>query len=199
LWLKNGGAEEKTLTVKEHLPYGASGFGFVPEPVNDEEEIKWQVKLGAEAEAVIAYWLKLPDAINSYEVKSEIFEGEQGLDEASLTFEVSQVVTARLDELLTELETLNVSGKDRLLVKTAIRLLQQVRNSSADSIDQLFSDVRSAARASHSIGQVISLAGSTLRLKIQNVMMVYARRLYEKLTTLSTPQLQSFTNHLLSD
>jgi len=194
--LKNEGGEEKTIIVKELLPYGVEGYDYDPEPGSetDEEELKWNIKVPAASTVTMSYWLKLPDRVNSYDVKTELYEGETKLEEVSLTFEVSQTVLSRLDELILELENLEVNGKDARSIRKAKHRLEKIRNRSGDNLLQLLINLDDSVKAANYLGEVKQVEVSAQRLKTQDIMTIMGRAFYEKIKTWSINKLHPFLN-----
>jgi hypothetical protein len=179
LSLTNKTQGDKTVTVKESLPYGVEGFDHVPEPL-EGEELKWSLDLSAGGTSGIFYWLKLPDDIGVYDVKSEIYEGELKRDEALLTLEVSQEVISRIDEMITEIGTLEATGDDlRNLLKAKEHLLL-LRNRTGETLAEVLLNVEDAVHASEYLGRVTGLDVSSLHLKCVELIRIMTRRHYEK-------------------
>jgi len=196
LTLKNEGSEEKSIIVKELQPYGVEGCDYEPEPEPDpdDEELKWKLKIPAAATATISYWLKLPDKVNGYDVKTELYDGDTKLEEVSLTFEVSQTVLSRLDELILELENLESSGKDAQWLRKAKQQLEKIRNRSGDSTAQLLENLFDSVRAAHNLGEVKETDVSAPRLRTQDIMTIMGREFYEKIEKEGLNKLKPFLN-----
>jgi hypothetical protein len=176
--ITNKGSEEKELVVKEQFPYGVEGFGYSPQP-EEGDELKWKLKLAAGTELVISYWLKLPDEIGDYEIKTEIYENENLLDEVTIGFSVEQKLLARIAELIVEIEALEVQGQDVQYLRQAKQMLESIRNRTGNSVGQAQVNLVDAVRAAGYIGRVQGIDVSMLRLKLQNVMVVLSRIYYE--------------------
>jgi hypothetical protein len=198
LSITNKASGEKSLVVKELLPYGVEGYGYEPEP-EEGEELKWILKVHGAGEVNISYWLKCPDQIDIYDIKTEIYEGETMRDELSLTFEVSQTVLSRLDELIVEIESMDASGKDARFLRKAAKNLQKIRNRSGDSLSQDLVNLLDSVEAANNLGKVKSIDVSSQRLKIQNIMIIMGLRFYEKVKALGVSKLTPFTRMITGD
>ena len=196
--IKNNVSQEKEYIVKEILPYGVEGMDHDPVP-EEGDDLKWKIKIPANSESRITYWVKLPDEINTYEIKTEIYDGETKLDEISLSLEVSQKVLSRIDELITEIDSVEASGSDAHNLKKARQKLQKVRNRSGDSILISILNVKDCVKAAEYIGKVENVDVSLIRAKIQNVMVFYSRSLFDKLKGLSLLNLQQFSTVLIGN
>jgi hypothetical protein len=198
--ISNKTSGEKNLVIKEIFPYGVEGYGYDPEPGEDEDkDLKWNLKIPAAGEATISYWLKLPDQINLYDIKTEIYEGETLRDELLITFEVSQTVLSRIDELIVEIESMNAAGSDARFLRKAVNKLQRIRNRTGDSLSQHLLNVLDSAAAAYNLGKVKTLDVSPQRLKTQNIMIIMGRRFYEKVKTRGTSKLSPFTRMITGD
>jgi len=114
LSLKNESTEAKILKIKTFLPYGVEAFDFKPKP-EEGEELKWAITIPAMSTETISYWIKLPDQVNTFEIKTELYDEDTKLDEVSISFEVTQTVLNRLDELIMELEM--ICKNYRIIIK----------------------------------------------------------------------------------
>jgi hypothetical protein len=200
LSITNKAPGEKSLVVKELLPYGVEGYGYEPEP-EEGEELKWILKVPGAGEAKISYWLKCPDQINIYDIKTEIYEGETLREELSITFEVSQTVLSRIDELIVEIESLyvDVSGSDARFLRKAVNKLQQIRNRIGDGLSQDLVNLLDSVEAADNLGKVKTIDVSSQRLKTQNIMIIMGRRFYEKVKTWGASKLTPFSRIITED
>ncbi|MDQ1355000.1 MAG: hypothetical protein QG657_5309, partial [Acidobacteriota bacterium] len=151
------------------------------EDTEDEKEIKWNIKVSGGATENISYWLKLPDQAGNFEVKTEIYEGETKLEEVALNVDVSQAVLSRIMDTIVELEALEVSGHDANEVRRAKVCLENIRNRSVGSLADHLQNLHDAVQAVESIGKVVSVDVSALRLKAGDIMVIMGRRLYEEI------------------
>jgi ligand-binding sensor domain-containing protein len=188
LSLKNESSEAKTLKIKTFLPYGVEAFDFKPEP-EEGEELKWTITVPAVSTETISYWLKLPDQVNSFEIKTELFDEETKLDEVSTTFEVTQTVLFRIDELILELDMLGAAGKDAQLVRKAKHHLEQIRNRTVNSFIDYLLNLHDSIKAASYLGEVKSVDVSSQRIKTQDIMVILGRRFYEAVKTWGEVQL----------
>jgi hypothetical protein len=179
--LRNEGSEEKNLTVKEVLPYEVEGKDYSPalEDTGDENEIQWNIKVPGGATETISYWLKLPDQAGTFEIKTEIYEGETKLEEVSLNLDVSQAVLSRIMDMIVELEALELSGQDAGAIERAKVCLENIRNRAVGSVSDHLMNLHDAVQAVESIGSVVSVDVSPLRLKAGDIMIIMGRRFYE--------------------
>jgi hypothetical protein len=188
LSLKNESSEAATLKIKTFLPYGVEAFDFKPEP-GEGEELKWTVTIPAVSTETISYWLKLPDQVNSFEIKTELYDEETKLDEVSTTFEVIQTVLFRINELILELDMIGVSGKDAQLVSKAKHHLEQIRNRTVNSYMEHLLNLHDSVKSAVYLGEVNSVDVSSQRLKIQDIMVIMGHRFYEAVKTWGEVQL----------
>jgi hypothetical protein len=188
LSLKNESSEAKTLKIKTFLPYGVEAFDFKPEP-GEGEELEWTITVPAVSTETISYWLKLPDQVNSFEIKTELFDEETKLDEVSTFFEVTQTVLFRINELILELDMIGVSGKDAQLVIKAKHHLEQIRNRTINSFMEHLLNLHDSVKAAVYLGQVMSVDVSLQRLKVQDIIVIMGRRFYEAVKTWGEAQL----------
>jgi hypothetical protein len=198
--ISNKASEEKNLIVKELLPYGVEGYGYDPEPEEDEDkDLIWNLKVPAAGEAKISYWLKLPDQINLYDIKTEIYEDETLRDELSLTVEVSQTVLSRIDELIVEIESMNAAGSDARFLRKAVNKLQKIRNRSGDSLSHVLANLLDSVAAASNLGSVKTIDVSSQRLKTQNLMIIMGRRFYEKIKQWGASKLTPFSHMITGE
>ncbi|MGD2092609.1 MAG: CARDB domain-containing protein, partial [Candidatus Aminicenantes bacterium] len=191
LALKNESSEAKTLKVKTLLPYGVEAFDFKPEP-EEGEELKWTITIPAVSTETISYWLKLPDQINSFEIKTELYDEETKLDEVSTTFEVTQTVLFRINELILELDVIEATGKDAQPVRKAKLHLEQIRNRSGDSFMVHLLNLHDSVKAASYLGEIKRVDVSNQRLKTQDIMIIMGRRFYESVKTWTENRLMPF-------
>jgi hypothetical protein len=193
LVLTNGSAQAKTLTIKELLPYGVEGYGYQPEP-EAGEEIKWKITVPASGTETISYWLRLPDRVKSYEVKSELYD-ESGtrLKDVSLSFEVLQTVVGRIDELVFELGNVDASGKDLQRIHEAKQHLEKTRSYlSGSGMLPDFTALLHSVKAADELGRVEKTDVSALRRNAQEIMVIMGRWFYEKVKKWSPERLTPF-------
>ena len=190
LSLKNESSEAKTLTVKTFLPYGVEAFDFEPEP-GEGEELEWTITVPAVAAETISYWIKLPDQVNSFEIKTELYDEETKLDEVSTAFEVIQTVLYRINELILELDIVGAAGKDAQMVRKAKHHLEQIRNRTVNSFMDHFSNLLDSIKAASYLGEVKGVDVSPQRIKTQDIMFIMGRRFYETVKTWGEGQLNS--------
>jgi hypothetical protein len=188
LSLKNESSDVKTLKIKTFLPYGVEAFDFKPEP-EEGEELKWTITIPAVATETISYWLKLPDQVNSFEIKTELYDEETKLDEVSISFEVTQTVLFRINELILELDMIGAVGKDAQLVRKAKHHLEQLRNRTVNSFMEHLLNLHDSVKAAAYLGEVKSVDVSAQRLKTQDIMVIMGRRFYEAVKTWGEVQL----------
>jgi hypothetical protein len=188
LSLKNESSEAKTLQIKTFLPYGVEAFDFEPEP-GEGEELNWTITVPAVAAETISYWIKLPDQVNSFEIKTELYDEDTKLDEVSTTFEVIQTVLYRINELILELDMIGAAGKDARLVRKAKHHLEQIRNRTVNSFIDHLSNLHDSAKAASYLGEVKSVDISAQRIKVQDIMVIMGRRFYETVKTWGEGQL----------
>jgi hypothetical protein len=188
LSLKNESSEAKTLKIKTILPYGVEAFDYKPEP-EEGEELKWTITMPAVSTETISYWLKLPDQVNSFEIRTELYDEETKLDEVSISFEVSQVVLYRINELLLELEIINAVRKDVQLIRKAKHHLEQIRNRTVNSFMDHLLNLHDSVKAASYLAEVTSVDVSSQRLKTQDIMIIMGRRFYEAVKTWGEVQL----------
>jgi hypothetical protein len=178
LSLKNESSESTTLKVKTFLPYGVEAFDFKPEP-DEGEELNWTITVPAVSTETISYWLKLPDQVNSFEIRTELYDEENKLDEVSTTFEVTQTVLFRINELILELDMTGAVGKDAQLLRKAKHHLEQIRNRTVNSFMEHLLNLHDSVKAAAYLGEVKSVDVSSQRLKTQEIMVIMGRRFYE--------------------
>jgi hypothetical protein len=188
LSLKNESSESKTLKIKTFLPYGVEAFDFKPEP-GEGEELEWKITVPAVSTEVISYWIKLPDQVNSFEIKTGLYDGETKLEEVSTVFEVIQTVLYRINELILELDMVGADGKDAQVVRKAKHHLEQIRNRTVNSFMDHLSNLFDSLKAASYLGEVKSIDISTQRLKTQDIMVILGRRFYETVKTWGEGQL----------
>jgi len=188
LALKNESSEAATLKIKTFLPYGVEAFDFTPEP-EEGEELEWTITIPAVSTETISYWLKLPDQVNSFEIKTELYQEETKLDEVSSTFEVIQTVLYRINELILELDMTGAVGKDAQLISKAKHHLEQTRNRTVNSFMEHLLNLLDSVKAAAYLGEVKSIDVSPQRLKTGDIMIIMGRRFYEAVKTWGEMQL----------
>jgi len=186
LRIKNNTSADKVFRVQELIPQTATAYGFNP-PRLAGEGIKWDVNLQVNEEKVLGYWLQLPDAINTFDIKSEIYDGQQKIDDALLTFEVVQKVVDRVVEIITEI---NASGDTQ--AKKALAPLNRIKNRSNDDALTLLLNLDDAVQAADLVGKSTVDEAVLWRQQLQNVMMVYARKLADRLNAFGALELNAF-------
>jgi hypothetical protein len=186
LRIKNNTSLDKIFRVQELIPQKATSYGYNPAPLAGAE-IKWDVNLKVNEEKVISYWLQLPDAIGTFDIKSEIYDGAQKVDEALLTFEVVQKVADRVVEVITEI---NASGDTQ--TKKALAPLNRIKNRNGDDALTLLLNLDDAIQATDLVGKSTIDEVVLWRQQLQNVMMVYARKLYDKIKNFGIFELSAF-------
>ncbi len=177
------------------------GYDFQPalDKNGDEDEIKWSVKVPGGTTKILTYWLKCPDQVGSFEVKTEIYDGQTKLEEVVLDVEVSQTVHSRIIDTIVELEALDITGPDTRYIQQAKNFLETILNRSTGSLtDQLF-NLHDAVQATETIGNVKSVDVSLLRLKIGDIMIVMGRKFYETVKQSGLPSLLPFNSLLAAD
>jgi methionine-rich copper-binding protein CopC len=188
LSLKNESSEAAALKIKTFLPYGVEAFDFKPEP-EEGEELEWTITIPAVSTKTISYWLKLPDQVNSFEIRTELYEEVTKLDEVSTTFEVIQTVLYRINELILELDMTGAVGKDARLISKAKHHLEQTRNRTGNSFMEHLLNLLDSVKAAAYLGEVKSIDVSPQRLKTQDIMIIMGRRFYEAVKTWDEVQL----------
>ncbi|MGD2093230.1 MAG: hypothetical protein PVH61_44125, partial [Candidatus Aminicenantes bacterium] len=145
---------------------------------------------------VISYWIKLPDQVNSFEIRTELYDEEIKLDEVSSTFEVIQAVLFRINELILELDMTGAEGKDAQLVRKAKHHLEQIRNRSGDSFMVHLLNLHDSVKAASCLGDVRNVDVSAQRLKTQDIIVVMGSRFYEAVKTWGEARLNSISELL---
>jgi hypothetical protein len=199
--LTNEGTEEKTLIVKEILPYGVEGYDYSPalEDTENENDIQWKIKISGGATETISYWLKCPDQTGDYEVKTEIYDGDTKLEEVSLDVDVSQTVLSRIIDTVVELEALELSGHDANEIRRAKICLENIRGRSVGSLADHLQNLHDAVQAVESISRVTGSDVAALRLKAGDIMVIMGRRLYEEIKQWGSSRLNPFTGLIMAD
>jgi hypothetical protein len=188
LSLKNESTEAKTLKIKTILPYGVEAFDFQPKP-GEGEELEWTIKIPAVSTETISYWIKLPDQVNTFEIKTELYYEETKLEEVSSSCEVTQTILNRIDELIMELEMTGAVGKEAQLIRKAKHHLEQIRIRTGNSFMDHLLNLHDSIKAASYLGEVKSVDVSAQRLKTQDIMVIMGRRFYEAVKTWGEVQL----------
>jgi methionine-rich copper-binding protein CopC len=183
--ITNKSSAEKELIIKELLPYGATAFDYDPKP-EEGDELQWKLKIPAGDTSLISYWLKLPDEINDYKIKTEIYEQDTLMDEVSFGFSVAQKLLSRIDEIIVEIDEIETSGQDAQNLRKAKQKLGSIRSRGGDSPGTTEANLIDAVQAANYIGDVQGVDVSILRLKVQNVMIALGRIYYEAFTLATT-------------
>ncbi|MCP5105302.1 MAG: hypothetical protein GY950_18080 [bacterium] len=178
--IENKSLSARSVVLKELLPYEARGYDFEPEPV-EGDGLKWELTVPPVSEVRVSYWLALPDQVDGFGIKSEIYEGEVLREEASLTFDVTRTVSSCLDELVTELESLEVTGPDARYLKKAVDCLQRVRGRVGDNLFHLNAGLLDTVNAGAHLSEVKTVDVAYLRVKTAAVMRIMGRILYERI------------------
>ncbi|MCP4148247.1 MAG: hypothetical protein GY757_10905, partial [bacterium] len=171
--IDNETRDEKNLDIKEILPYGAEAYGFDPEP-EEGDDLKWKLTVPASSKGKISYWLELPDEIDTYEIKTEIYAtgDDAKVNEVSLTFEVSETVLTRIDELIGELGTVDTRGRETHYIRRAMKRLEKLRERGGESLSQVLKSLHDSIKAAHLLGQVQQADVSVQRLKVGDIMRI---------------------------
>ena len=180
--LKNQSPEEKTATLKTLLPYGVETFDYKPEP-EEGEELKWKLTIPPTSTAAVFFWLKLPDKIDTYEIKTELYEEETKRDEISNSFDVMHTVLFRINELIDELGLIEARGKDAQLLRKTKHHLEKIRNRPGNSLITDLLNLHDAVQAASHLGNIKNIDVSMLRAKVLDIMVVMGRRFYEAVKT----------------
>jgi hypothetical protein len=185
--ITNETSADKAITVKQNLPYGVEGFAYKPEPSEPEpgsgDELQWKLTVPASSSESISFWLKLPDQVNTFDMKTGLYESGTLLAEGIFTREVTYTVLAYLDELLLELAALPDSGSDTRFIRKAREHLELLRSRSGDYLMVHLLNLQDAVQAASSLGEVKNIDVSSQRYKTQEIMIIMGRRLYEKVIT----------------
>jgi hypothetical protein len=184
--IKNDSSASKIFRVQELIAQGAVGYDYNPSPL-DGDGVKWDINLAVGEEKVISYWLQLPDAIGTFASKSEIYDGTQKIDEALLSFGVGQNVSGRVLELMAEI---NASGD--ALAKKALVPLNKIKNRDREDALMLWQNLNDAIQATDLVSKSGLEAAALWRQQLQNVIMVYARKFYDKIKNLGPFELAAF-------
>lgn len=198
LTLTYTGQDPQIITLKELFPYGATGLNFNP-PLEDPDQLSWKLTLAANSEWNLFYWLKLPDDINTYEIKSEIYDGTKLLNEETIEFEVSQTVNARITEILQQIDLLSLSSTDRHFATKAVNHLQNLQSRTPQTIDEYFANVKDAVSAARAIASITSTDPTPIRRRIQTLIPTQTRPLYDLLISLQPAQLNNTLNRIITD
>ena len=191
LALENQGPTARQVTFQELLPPDVQGFDFNPEPLPGDE-LKWKLTLAPATKTSLNYWLKLPDKIDTYPIKTEFLDNDTPLGEVTLSLDVSQTVHAGLMELVVELETLATTGRDAQRIARVIRHLLSIRNRGGADILSAIHDLHDALAAADQLEQVSTTDIEMQRLKLADFIRVLGRRLHEKVAPLGLPGLTPF-------
>jgi hypothetical protein len=186
LRIKNNTGAAKTFRVQELIPQAAVAYGFNPQPL-DGDGVKWDIQLAIDEEKTISYWLRLPDAVGIFDVKSEIFEGAQKVDEALLTFEVGQKIADRAAGIASE-----IAAGDDALAKQALPLLQRIAGRSGDDPVSLWLNLADAVQAADLVAASETAEAMAWRRDMQNLMMACARMFYDKVKDFTPLELNAF-------
>lgn len=191
--LTNQTSSSRDVNLEEILPYGVDSYDFDPAPQADpsgEGKLKWTITVPGSSETPLTYWLRLPDQIGGYEIISRFYTGDWATveEDVPLTFEVTQTMTGRIDELLTSLDTLEVNGSDSGNLRKAKEYLQKIRSRGIDSdmLSHLEKNVEDAAQASVYLSLIQSADVNTQRLAVTYLMRMLARKHYQ----IAVPQTQ---------
>jgi len=111
------------------------------------------------------------------------------LEEVSNSFEVTQTVLNRIDELIMELEMTGTTGKEAQLIRKAKHHLEQIRNRTGNSFLEHLLNLHDSIKAASYLGEVKSVDVSVQRLKTQDIMVIMGRRFYEAVKTWGEVQL----------
>jgi hypothetical protein len=140
---------------------------------------------------MISYWVKLPDQVNSFEIKTELYDEATKLDEVSTAFEVTQTVLYRINELILELDMVGAAGQDAQPVRKAKHHLEQIRNRTVNSFMDHLSNLLDSIKAASYLGEVKGVDVSPQRIKTQDIMVIMGRRFYDAVKTWGEGQLNS--------
>ena len=179
LALTNKGEEERSYKIKEILPYGVTGYGFVPEP-EEGDDLQWQVKIPGQGTVRISYWLKLPDSIDDYEIKSEIYQQDDMIDEVAVNVSVEQQVSGCIAGLIADISALVVWGRDAQIVARAKDKLWEIQSRTGDTQSELRANLIDAVTVANLLARVTGINITRLRLESQNLMLALGRIFYEK-------------------
>ncbi|MDQ1349854.1 MAG: hypothetical protein QG657_155, partial [Acidobacteriota bacterium] len=102
-------------------------------------------------------------------------------------------------DTIVELEALEVSGQDANAIQRAQVCLENIRNRTVGSLADHLLNLHDAVQATESIGSVVSVDVSALRLKTGDIMVIMGRRLYEEIKQWGSSRLNPFTGLLTVD
>ncbi len=185
LRIHNNTGSAKTFRVQEFVPQAAFGYGFNPPPL-EGEGVQWDLQIADGEQKTIAYWLRLPDAVGTYDVRSEIREGEQKIDEALLTLEVEQKTADRAAAIAVEIAAVGDAA-----AKMALTALQNIASRGDDAVS-LWLNLRDAVQAADLVAASGTAEAMTWRRQLQNVLMACARLFYDKIKDWSPLELDAF-------
>jgi len=176
--IANQSNREKTVQIKQVLPPGVEGFEYKPAPPVGEE-IKWEMTIPGNSASSISYWLKLPDHAKTFDVKIELYEEGTLKYTEFFTVNVIREVFSYLNEMLVELETLEVSGKDYQFLSKAKNHLEQIRNRTGETVPDHLANLLDAVWVSYYLGEIKETDVSVPRSGAQELMVVMGRWYYE--------------------
>jgi hypothetical protein len=186
LRIKNNTGAAKTFRVQELIPQAANAYGFNPQPL-DGDGVKWDIQLAVDEEKTISYWLRLPDAIGTFDVKSEIFDGAQKVDEALLTFEVGQKIADRAAGIAAE-----IAAGDDSQAKQALPMLQRIASRSGEDPVSLLLNLVDAVQAADLVAASATAEAMSWRRSLQDLLMACARMFYDKVKDFTPLELNAF-------
>jgi hypothetical protein len=128
--------------------------------------------------------------VGTFEIKSEIADKTNGkvLEEAVLSFDVTETVHGCIGRLVHELELLELSGRDRQHVRKTVHRLNAVRNNNGAMLLSRLKNVLDTIRAASFLSAVSGVNIDNLCLQAADIMAVYGRRL--KCTNVMEPRLE---------
>ncbi|MCJ7545711.1 MAG: hypothetical protein MUP30_02615, partial [Deltaproteobacteria bacterium] len=144
----------------------------------------WVFTLALEAHRtdIIRYYALVPDAAGTYVIETQVGFTAQGTVipsyESNIEITVEKDAAALTADIITALNALSVSKKDRAMVQDAIKWLQQVQHGHHGNKEELDQDIHAILKAVDAVVQIESVDVTQIRLMLDALLRVEEGRYY---------------------
>jgi hypothetical protein len=144
----------------------------------------WVFTLALEAHQtdIIRYYALVPDAAGTYVIETQVGFTAQGTVipayESNIEITVEKDAAALIADIITALNALSVSKKDRAMVQDAIKWLQEVQQGHHGNKEELDQDIHAILKAVDAVVQIESVDVTQIRLMLDALLRVEEGRYY---------------------
>ncbi len=144
----------------------------------------WAFTLALEAHQIdiIRYYALVPDAAGTYVIETQVVFTAQGIVlphyESNIEITVTKDAAALTADIITALNALSVSKKDRAMVQDVVKWLQQVQHGHHGNKEESDQDIHAILKAVDALVQIESADVAQIRLMLDDLLRVEEGRYY---------------------